>query len=132
MSDPLTPHRVRKSIGAEQSFTDDLEGLEAMEAALVTLAEEVATRLDKHQRYGCTLTLKVKYADYQQMTRAQTVECLLRDTETLYSMAKDLLRAHLDPIRKVRLLGLTVSNLSEPTALPRYTQLSLPLSPFCQ
>jgi nucleotidyltransferase/DNA polymerase involved in DNA repair len=44
-----------------------------MEAALAKLAGEVATRLDKHQRYGYTLTLKVKYADYQQMTRAQTV-----------------------------------------------------------
>ncbi|WP_242036452.1 DNA polymerase IV [Leptolyngbya sp. FACHB-321] len=129
---PVNPNRSRKSIGAEQSFAEDLEVLEDMDGALATLAGEVATRMDKHQRYGYTLTLKVKYADYQQMTRAQTVECLLRDTETLYSMAKDLLRAHLDPIRKVRLLGLTVSNLGEPTALPRYTQLSLSLPPFCQ
>jgi DNA polymerase-4 len=102
-----------------------------MDEALETLAEEVATRMAKHQRYGYTLTLKVKYADYQQMTRAQTVAWLLRDATTLYSVATSLLREHLDPHRKVRLLGLTVSNLGEPTALPRYTQLSLHLSPFC-
>ena len=128
---PVNPHRIRKSIGAEQSFADDLEGLEAMEAALATLAREVATRMDKHQRYGHTLTLKVKYADYQQTTRAQTVTGRLRNAAALYSLATSLLRSHLDPNRKVRLLGLTVSNLGEPTALPRYTQLSLHLSPFC-
>jgi DNA polymerase-4 len=70
--------------------------------------------MDKQQRYGYTLTLKVKYADYQQMTRAQTVTGLLRDATTLHSLAKDLLRSHLDPTRKVRLLGLTVSHLTEP------------------
>ncbi len=128
---PVNPHRIRKSIGAEQSFAADLATVEAMEQALVKLAEAVTARLHKHQRYGHTLTLKVKYADYQQMTRAQTVEWWLRDADALYSMAKDLLRENLDPTRKVRLLGLTVSNLGEPTALPRYTQLSLHLPPFC-
>lgn len=129
---PVNPNRIRKSIGAEQSFAEDLEALDAMDEALAKLAGEVAVRMDKHQSYGHTLTLKVKYADYQQITRAQTVAWLLRDAATLYSMAKDLLREHLDPTRKVRLLGLTVSNLGEPTALPRYTQLSLHLPPFCQ
>ena len=127
---PVNPHRIRKSIGAEQSFAEDLAVLEMMDEALAKLAEEVATRMDKHQRYGYTLTLKVKYADYQQITRAQTVTWLLRDATTLYGMAKDLLREHLDPNRQVRLLGLTVSNLGEPTARPRYTQLSLHLPPF--
>ncbi|HEY9655060.1 MAG TPA: hypothetical protein V6C50_06180, partial [Crinalium sp.] len=127
---PVNPHRVRKSIGAEQSFADDLEGLAVMDEALATLAGEVAIRLDKHQRYGYTLTLKVKYADYQQMTRAQTVTGLLRDAATLYSLAKDLLRSHLDPSRKVRLLGLTVSNLTEPIMERSYSQLQLELPPF--
>lgn len=66
---PVNPYRIRKSIGAEQSFAEDLEGLEAMEVALARLAGEVATRLDKQQRYGYTLTLKVKYADYQQIIK---------------------------------------------------------------
>lgn len=129
---PVNPNRIRKSIGAEQSFAEDLELLEAMDEALAKLAGEVTLRMDKHQRYGYTLTLKVKYADYQQMTRAQTVEWLLRDAETLYSMAKDLLRAHLDPTRKVRLLGLTVSNLATPSLEPVHNQLHLELPPFFQ
>nr|WP_242036733.1 hypothetical protein [Leptolyngbya sp. FACHB-321] len=101
-----------------------------MDEALAKLAREVATRLDKQQRYGYTLTLKVKYADYQQMTRAQTVTGLLRDAATLYSLATSLLQSHLDPSRKVRLLGLTVSNLTEPTIERSYSQLQLELPPF--
>jgi DNA polymerase-4 len=127
---PVNPNRIRKSIGAEQSFAEDLEALDTMYEALAKLAQEVSARMDKHQRYGYTLTLKVKYANYQQMTRSQTVARLLRDAETLHSMAKDLLLEHLDPVRKVRLLGLTVSNLTEPLSLPHYSQLSLELPPF--
>jgi DNA polymerase-4 len=127
---PVNPNRSRKSIGAEQSFAEDLAALDAMDEALATLAEEVATRMDKRQRYGHTLALKVKYADYQQITRSQTVIELLRDAATLYSLARDLLRSHLDPTRKVRLLGLTVSNLTEPLSKPLYNQLQLELPPF--
>ena len=127
---PVNPHRVRKSIGAERSFAADLEALEAMDEALAKLAGAVMARMDQHQRYGYTLTLKVKYADYQQITRAQTVAWLLRDAATLDSMAKDLLREHLDPNRKVRLLGLTVSHLTEPSLESSYCQLQLELPPF--
>nr|WP_242033535.1 DNA polymerase IV [Phormidium sp. FACHB-592] len=127
---PVNPNRSRKSIGAEQSFAEDLAALDAMDEALATLAREVATRMDKHQRYGHTLTLKVKYADYQQITRSQTVIERLRNAATLYSLAGDLLRSHLDPTRKVRLLGLTVSNLTEPLSKPLYNQLQLELPPF--
>lgn len=132
---PVNPNRVRQSIGSEQSFTDDLETVEAMLAALETLAGEVATRLTKHQRYGHTLTLKVKYGDYQQVTRAQTVPDRLQDRDRLYDLATALLHEHRDHSRKVRLLGLTVSNLTdanltEATPKPRYTQLCLKVPPF--
>lgn len=132
---PVNPNRIRQSIGAEQSFTEDLETVEAMLVALETLAGEVAARMAKHQRYGYTLTLKVKYADYQQMTRAQTVSDRLQTRDRLYHLATGLLHAHLDRSRKVRLLGLTVSNLTdsnftEATLTPRYTQLCLEVPPF--
>jgi DNA polymerase-4 len=75
----------------------------------------VATRLDKQQRYGYTLTLPVKYADYQPLTRAQTATGRLRAAALLYSLGKDWLREHRHPNGKVSLLGLTVSNLTAPT-----------------
>lgn len=132
---PVNPNRIRQSIGAEQSFTEDLETIESMLEALETLAGEVATRLTKHQRYGHTLTLKVKYADYQQITRAQTVPDRLQERDRLYDLAAVLLQAHLDHSRHVRLLGLIVSNLGDSTLTktpptPRYTQLCLEVPPF--
>ncbi|XGV96061.1 MAG: DNA polymerase IV [Leptolyngbya sp. BL-A-14] len=132
---PVNPNRIRQSVGAEQSFTDDLDTVESMLEALESLAGEVAARLAKHQRYGHTLTLKVKYADYQQITRAQTVPDRLQACDRLYHLATALLHEHLDPSRKVRLLGITVSNLIDSTRteairMPRYTQLCLEVPPF--
>lgn len=127
---PVNPNRIRKSIGAEQSFAEDLEAIEPMVAAVEKLAAEVVARMEKHQRYGYTLTLKVKYADYQQITRAQTVDVLLKGREMICNRAIALLLEHLDRSRKVRLLGLTVSNLTETTVPPRYQQLRLELPPF--
>jgi len=126
---PVNPHRIRKSIGAEQSFAEDLAEISAMMVALEKLAAEVVERLHKHQRYGYTLTLKVKYADYQQVTRAQTVDYLLRDRDSIVELSKALLLEHLDRSRRVRLLGLTVSNLNEPSE-PFHRQLCLDLPPF--
>ncbi|MBD1870656.1 DNA polymerase IV [Cyanobacteria bacterium FACHB-471] len=127
---PVNPNRIRKSIGAEESFAEDLEELETMTAMLKKLAEEVVERMNKHQRYGYTLTLKIKYADYQQVTRAQTVNVLLREVSVVCNLATALLLEHLDRSRKVRLLGLTVSNLTEPSVPLCYDQLLLELPPF--
>lgn len=127
---PVNPNQIRKSIGAEQSFAADLETIEPMIAALEKLAAEVVTRMEKHQRYGYTLTLKIKYADYQQITRAQTIDVLFKDQQRLCNRAISLLEEHLDRSRRVRLLGLTVSNLAESTLAPPVQQLCLELPPF--
>ncbi|MEO0407467.1 MAG: DNA polymerase IV, partial [Cyanobacteria bacterium P01_A01_bin.135] len=80
---PVNPNRIRKSIGAERSFAADLRNWEEMVAALETIAAEVVNRMARHQRYGYTLTLKVKYANYQQVTRAQTGDELLRSQDAV-------------------------------------------------
>ncbi|MEL6247910.1 MAG: DNA polymerase IV [Cyanobacteria bacterium J06627_15] len=118
---PVNPNRIRKSIGSEHSFAEDLTSLTQMRKALVTLAEEVQTRLQKAQRVGYTLTLKVKYANYQQITRSRTVAYPLQTRSDLLPLAETLLTHHVDKGRQVRLLGLTVANLaaaSEPMQLP--------------
>jgi DNA polymerase IV len=129
---PVNPNRIRKSIGAEQSFAEDLHDWGAMAAALRTLAKQVKERLDRHQRYGYTLTLKVKYADYEQMTRSRTVEQLLQDEETIYGLAQELLVRHLEAQRRVRLLGITISHLQDPSQTLSYVQLYLELPPYLQ
>lgn len=128
---PVNPNRIRKSIGAEQSFAADLQDLDQMIDALEQITQDVQRRLDRHQRYGYTLTLKVKYANYEQITRSRTGGTLLRDPATIYSIAQELLRTHWDAGRAVRLLGITISNL-EGSPSEEYSQLCLQLPPFFQ
>lgn len=119
----VNPNRIRKSIGAEQSFAQDLSDLETMDTELAELSSQVKERMDRHQRYGYTLTLKVKYADYEQITRSRTGDRIIQETDVIYNLAKELLLLHLDTQRKVRLLGITISNLLEPSQSLSYVQL---------
>ena len=108
---PVNPNRIRKSIGAERSFSRDLRSREDMDAALVKIAQEVHERLSARERFGYTVTLKVKYGNYEMMTRSRTLESLVQEPEEILRQAQDLLSAHLELNRPVRLLGITVSNL---------------------
>lgn len=69
---PVQPDRPRKSIGAEDTFAVDIFDLEAAEAELGLLAEKVWRHAANKQISGRTVTLKVKYADFQQITRSRT------------------------------------------------------------
>ena len=113
---PVNPNRIRKSIGSEHSFAEDLSDITQMRSALVPIAAEVQGRLQKAKRVGYTLTLKVKYANYQQITRSRTVADPLQTVDDLLPLAESLLQGHLEPGRRVRLLGLTVANLATATA----------------
>ncbi|HZG37294.1 MAG TPA: DNA polymerase IV [Nodosilinea sp.] len=121
---PVNPNRIRKSIGAERSFSPDLTTLAAMTAALERIANEVITRLGEQRRRGHTLTLKIKYANYRQITRSRTFGEAIGPESPLLPWAKDMLLAHCDRSQPVRLLGLTLSNL-EPIGEPDHVQLSL-------
>ena len=118
---PVNPNRIRKSIGSERSFSKDLRQREQMDAALVKIAEEVHQRLEKNKRVGYTITLKVKYGNYEAMTRSRTLESLIREPEEILRQAQDLLSTHLDFSRPVRLLGITVSNLVDPQSFEQLT-----------
>ncbi|WOD39466.1 DNA polymerase IV [Nodosilinea sp. E11] len=121
---PVNPNRLRKSIGAERSFAPDLTTLAQMTAALERVTQEVVRRLQDLHRRGHTLTLKVKYANYRQITRSRTFAHAIGAESPLGSWAQEMLIAHLDRHQPVRLLGLTLSNL-ESTGDPGYLQLSL-------
>ena len=64
----------RKSIGAENSFAEDLNDRATIVAKLEQIAQTLKNRIDRHQASGRTLTLKVKFSDYQQITRFRTFE----------------------------------------------------------
>ncbi len=121
----VNPNRIRRSIGAERSFRSDLTETDQMLEELDAIATLLHQRLAENQRSGTTLTLKIKYANYQQITRSRSVRESLEELEVIRQLAQELLLRHLDTEQKVRLLGLTVSNLNSTQDGPR--QLSLQL-----
>ncbi len=108
---PVQPNRIRKSIGVETSFEVDLNNRESMTRALSELAVLLHQRLERQQRRGRTLMLKVKYADYQQTTRSRTLPAATAESDTILTVAQELLGLSEVEHKPVRLLGLTLSNL---------------------
>ncbi|AMM86779.1 DNA polymerase IV [Martelella sp. AD-3] len=122
---PVQPDRPRKSIGAEDTFAADIFDLEAAQAELIPLAEKVWRHAENKQISGRTVTLKVKYADFQQITRSRTVRQNVRNADEIAEIAGTLL-AELFPTQKgIRLLGVTLSSLGECSDRGGNTQMSL-------
>lgn len=115
----VNPHRIRKSIGAERSFYEDLSGTRRLLEELENIANMVHQRLAEHQRSGRTLTLKIKYANYQQITRSQTSNDALQGAAEIFDLGQALLLTHVDEQQLVRLLGLTISNLVDKEGSPK-------------
>ncbi len=102
---------VRKSLGAEETFSEDLYRMVDLLRALDEIAREVHRRAEKRNFIAKTLTLKVKYADFAIITRGRTVDYYLKTYEQLFDLAKELLLLVEDiEERKVRLLGLSLKN----------------------
>ena len=109
----VNPHRVRKSIGAEETFSEDIEDIEAMKAELVLIAERIFDYMKRKENYGRTLTLKAKSVDFQTFTRSKTFISELKNLDDILRGVFDLLSANVKDFKKVRLLGLSVSNLTK-------------------
>ena len=110
----VTPNRVRKSLGAESTFIEDIDTLDGLEYELSAIQNEVWARVKRHEFYGKTVVLKVKYNDFQQITRSKTLPEPIDTFDTLYQVSRELLEEIDISNRSVRLLGLTVGNNSEP------------------
>ncbi|WP_246072457.1 DNA polymerase IV [Martelella lutilitoris] len=122
---PVQPDRPRKSIGAEDTFAADIFELKAARAELIPLAEKVWNHAENKRISGRTVTLKVKYADFQQITRSRTVRQNVRNADEIAEIAGTLL-AELFPVQKgIRLLGVTLSSLGDSSGRVRDEQMSL-------
>jgi len=123
----VRPDRPYKSIGAEDTFFDDLSAEADLVAELDRISHTVWRRVSEKGLVGRTVTLKVKYQDFRIVTRARTLDRPLRDREEFLELGCALLRTLLPVPRGVRLLGLTLSKLSEPGEEPQARLLELPL-----
>jgi DNA polymerase-4 len=109
----VQPHRETKSLAAEDTFAYDLTTIEEMEAELDKIAKIVCERLQKYNLKGRTITLKIKYSDFRQITRNRSFTAPLDDLEGISNTAKQLLTATNPEDKKIRLLGISVSNFGE-------------------
>ncbi len=122
----VEPNYIRKSLGAETTFSKDLNTYEELIPELREVAEEVARRTEKHRFQGRTLTLKIKYADFKVISRSRTYPQFVESFENLFEAGKDLLQ-QVDVSSYVRLIGLTVKNNDDDETLWKYNmQLTIP------
>lgn len=122
----VLPNRVRKSIGKETTLTEDCADKGEMVLILDKLANKVETLLAARHTSGLTLTLKVKYDDFQNVTRSVTQSEPIEDATTILSLAEQMLARTEAGMRPVRLLGLTISNLTTDIPVDETAQMELP------
>ncbi|MBC7658999.1 MAG: DNA polymerase IV [Chitinophagaceae bacterium] len=108
-------HRERKSIGKEDTFAVDILELAALDRELVTLCEKLEVSLRKRSLLGKTIVLKVKYSDFTLLTRSQTIGSGTDSASEILEVARGLMRVTEAGRKKVRLLGVSLSNLSSIT-----------------
>ncbi|MFQ5520056.1 MAG: DNA polymerase IV, partial [Candidatus Methylomirabilia bacterium] len=107
---PVEPAAPPKSMGAEETFSQDHRDLERLHQTLRAQSERVARELREEGYAGSTVTLKLRFADFRTVTRSRTGEHT-QDGLEIFRRARDLLsRAAL--VQRVRLIGVSVSGLS--------------------
>lgn len=127
---PVNPHRDRKSLGKETTLDEDIDNKEQMVTILGELALKIETLVKKNRLYGKTVTLKVKYSDFESITRSRTLEKPVVLRRDIMKHIKELLDRTDAGRKKVRLLGITISNfLEKEIRLTRGKQLRLPFPP---
>ena len=110
---PVVPDRQAKSIGHEQTFGENLADPDDVVAVMLGQSEQVGYRLRRHGFLARTVTVKIRFGDFQTVTRSATLEAPTDVTETIYRNAKDLFRGWAGRgFRSVRLVGVSVSGLS--------------------
>lgn len=107
----VNPNRIRKSIGAERTYKEDLTEIPAMKEKLTYLAGIVHAYMEKADNYGRTVTVKIKSSEFKIITRSRSFQQEIRRLEDLIQVTHELLDNNQQEIEKVRLLGVAVSNL---------------------
>ena len=133
---PVVSEWERKSVSCERTFATDLSAPADVDAELLRTTSELEGRIARSGFEGRTLTLKVKYADFQQITRSLTQDQTLRTQAQLLPLARQLMsQVDYSPAHPIRLLGLGVSGSSadaDKRVMPRteWKELALEFLPW--
>jgi DNA polymerase-4 len=111
---PVLADRVRKSSGSETTFGHDLTEEADIEAGVQAMADEVWAWCAKAQAFGRTVTVKIKFADFRQVTRSRSFAGAVTSQDRLRQASLDLVRSLFPPPLGIRLAGVTVSNFDGP------------------
>jgi len=121
----VNPNRERKSSGSETTFDRDLLQADEIEAGVLGQADDVWLWCERSQAFGRTVTVKVKYADFQIITRSRSHSRIVDTQADLREASVALIRSVLPTPKGIRLVGVTVSNFerqAEQDALPLFVQ----------
>ncbi|WP_434037764.1 DNA polymerase IV [Formosa sp. 4Alg 33] len=107
----VKPNRIRKSLAAERTFSENLSSEIFMLEKLKHISEEVSKRLKTNKVAGKTVTLKIKYSDFTLQTRSKSLHYFISDADLIMDTVKSLLIQE-ELTNSVRLLGISISNLN--------------------
>jgi DNA polymerase IV len=110
---PVVADRQRKSSGSETTFERDLTATAEIEAGVEAMADDVWTWCEKAGAFGRTVTVKVKFADFRQVTRSRSFTTPIARHDLLRQASVELVRTLLPAAKGIRLLGVTVSNFDQ-------------------
>jgi len=111
----VSPNRIRKSLAAERTFSENLSSEVFMLKKLEHIAKEVSKRLQQNKLSGKTVTLKIKYSDFTLQTRSKTLPYFINNEALILEASKELLYQE-KLSNSVRLLGISLANLNTETA----------------
>ena len=116
---------IRKSLGKERTFGEDVTDIDYLRRFLSDLLDTVWQELEQKELRGRTVTVKVKYADFRQVTRSRSFLTPIPDRNSLQRTALELLKETEAGTRPVRLIGASVSSFDDGESPSEVRQLSL-------
>ena len=108
------PDRERKSSGSETTFSEDLIDPVQIETAVIAMADDVWAWCEKTNCRGRTVTVKIKWANFQTSSRSRSIERPIDTRDKLHELALELIRTVFPPQKAIRLVGVTLSNFRLP------------------
>ncbi|HBN96457.1 MAG TPA: DNA polymerase IV [Firmicutes bacterium] len=123
---PVVPETEAQSIGHEITFAEDHESLSFLRQQLAQMGEKVGWRLREQGLYARTVSIKVRFSDFKTITRSHTLNHSFNDDDTIFREALHLLEQI--KLQPVRLLGVTVSNVSAGAQLSLFSTEDQPSS----
>ena len=120
----VMPDRPRKSSGSETTFAENLTAPAEIEAGVRAMADDVWSWCERHQVFGQTVTVKIKYADFRHVTRSRTLQAPVVTREQLHEVSVSLVQSVCPVTMGIRLVGVSLSKLGT-GSVPEQLELGL-------